>query len=253
MVVSRAVFGPTLRDNVQPRRGVRSRCLTGLVSADAGAARQGKSAQEFVRRHGALAGALDLDEADRAFAAGDAELVVEELTGLPAAFVQACAQDLDALRLSARRRGFEPCPGKGREAADMIVNLGGRFGEIDLGFLLVDLGGVRRRPRGAGRESSLRESASLGSPSLRDARGRRTHLEVDHGNRRRRSQGGDVVVDRLRAVDPARAVPRRAGHARETCLVSVSRGASCAARSRERKKEISLLSLSTKEALRNQM
>src|SRR5690606_12577490 len=62
-------------------------------AAEAGAARQGKSAQELLGRHGALAGALDLDEADGALAAGDGEPVVEDLAGLAAAIAEGRAQD----------------------------------------------------------------------------------------------------------------------------------------------------------------
>ena len=53
--------------------------------------------------HGPLAGALHLDEADGALAAGDGERVVEHLARRAAALDERRAEDLDALLGSAGR------------------------------------------------------------------------------------------------------------------------------------------------------
>src|SRR5579859_7467238 len=111
------------------------------VSGELGPRLQGRAAQEFCRLHRRLAGALQLNDADRTLATRDGELIVEHTARLARSFCQLATQDLHACGLAAID-DLAPGSGKRRKPVDMTQHVTPRLAPIDprLGFL--DLGGI---------------------------------------------------------------------------------------------------------------
>ena len=136
-----------------------------------------RAAQEFVRRHRLLAGALHLHEPHRAVAAGDGELVVEHRARRRLSFGLGRAQRLDAHAID-----LEPGAGKRRQAANVVVHLVRRLRPIDARFVLGDL----RRVSDAGVWlRRQRQRAALGRGQARAASDRRRAAPTHRADRPR--------------------------------------------------------------------
>src|SRR6185437_9466664 len=114
-----------------------SRGMTASREARPGVHR--RPAQEFRSLHRRLAGALQLDNADRAVSTGNRELIVEHAARHARSLHQLAAQDFHARHLAAAR-DLAPSTGKGRQPVDMPQDLARRLAPVDPRFRLLDLG-----------------------------------------------------------------------------------------------------------------
>src|ERR1700680_3978563 len=100
-----------------------------------------QAAQELIRLHRSPSGALQFQNANRAFATGDRQVIIEQGAGLATTPPLRRAQNLDPDRLAVSQE-FEPGPRERRKPADMIMDLAPWPPPIDAGFGAVDLGSI---------------------------------------------------------------------------------------------------------------